>query len=177
MAHASRLRRIAPLVVLLLLPTCLMASWWHESKYSRGRKYKPPPATAKITVTVMSEQFHKPIKDASVVFHSKRNNRPDGYMELKTNPKGKATISVVPIGDTLVLQVIARDYQTFGQVYKIKKARRHITVMLLPPQKQFSDYKSLPRGDIGIGGKGTTEPHHHKKSTSSTSSKSSTGKH
>lgn len=158
MANALRFRRIVPIVLLLMLPSTLMATWWHESKNHRGRKFKAPPATAKITVTVMSETTHKPVNDAHVIFHSTRDNRPDGYMEMVTNRQGKAVITVVPIGDTLVLQVIGNDYQTFGQIYKIDKPARSITVMLLPPQQQFSDYRSKPTGQIGDGGKGTTQP-------------------
>jgi hypothetical protein len=158
MANAFRFRRILPLVVLLLLPTGLMANWWHGSSHPRGRKYKPPPPTAKITVTVMSEQFHKPVNDAHVIFHSTRDNRPDGFMEMTTDRQGKAVITVIPVGDTLVLQVIGNDYQTFGQVYKIDKRTKSITVMLLPPQAQFSDYRNAPTGQIGDGGKGTTKP-------------------
>lgn len=146
------------MVVLLLLPTTVLASWWHESSNHRGRKYKAPPTTAKITVTVMSEKFHKPVNDASVIFHSTRDKRPDGFMEMKTNRQGKAVITVVPVGDTLVLQVIGHDYQTFGQVYKIDKRAKSITVDLLPPRPQFSDYHNKPSGQIGDGGNGTTKP-------------------
>lgn len=146
------------MVVLLLLPTTVLATWWHESSNHRGRKYKAPPTTAKITVTVMSQALHKPVNDASVIFHSTRDNRPDGFMEMKTNRQGKAIITVVPVGDTLVLQVIGHDYQTFGQVYKIDKQSKSIKVVLLPPQPQFSDYRDRPTGQIGDGGNGTTRP-------------------
>lgn len=157
MKPAISFRRIVPLVVLLMLPSTLMATWWHAGR-GRYRKEKAPLPTAKITVTVMSEQFHKPVNDAHVIFHSTRDNRPDGYMEMVTNRTGKAVITVVPVGDTLVLQVIGNDYQTFGQVYKIDKRAKNITVMLLPPQQQFSDYRARPTGQVGAGGKGTTTP-------------------
>lgn len=170
MAHAFRFRRILPLILLLAMPTALMANWWHESSNHRGRKYKAPPPLATITVTVKSEKYHKPINDASVIFHSTRDKRPDGYMETKTDRHGKAEITVVPIGDTLVLQVLADGYQTFGQVYKVDAAKKHITVMMLPPQKQFSDYRAHPTGQIGDGGQGTTQPQQDKKSNSSSSS-------
>lgn len=167
MANVSRIRRIAPLVVLLLLPTTVLANWWHDSSHPRGRKYKPPPPLAKITVTVMSEQYHKPVNDAHVIFHSTRDNRPDGYMEMTTNRAGKAVITVIPVGDVLVLQVIGSDYQTFGQVYKINKTTKDITVMLLPPQTQFSNYRNKPTGQVGDGGKGTTKPQQGENSGSS----------
>ena len=165
MAIALRFRRLVPLIVLLVLPTTLFATWWHGGR-DRFRKEKPLLPTAKITVTVMSERFHKPINDAHVIFHSTRDNRPDGYMEMTTNRQGKAVITVIPVGDTLVLQVVDNDYQTFGQIYKIDKPARNITVMLLPPQQQFSDYRSKPTGQIGDGGKGTTRPQHNSSSSS-----------
>lgn len=161
MANAFRFRRILPLavlIVLLMLPTGLMANWWHGSHHFRGRKYKAPPPEAKITVLVKSEQFDKPINNASVIFHSTRDNHPDGFMELKTNRQGEATITVIPVGDTMVLQVLADGYQTFGQVYKVDGPKKSITVVLLPPQRQFSDYRNKPTGEVGVGAKGTTEP-------------------
>lgn len=158
------------MVLLLAMPTVLMANWWHESSNHRGRKYKAPPALATISVTVKSEKFHKPVNDASVIFHSTRDNHPDGYMEMKTNRQGKAEITVVPIGDTLVLQVLARGYQSFGQVYKVDSSKKHIQVVLLPPRKQFSDYRQKPTGQVGNGGKGTTKPQQEKKDNSSGSS-------
>lgn len=158
MANAFRFRRIAVLIVLLLLPTALMANWWHGSKHFHGRKAKKAPTLASITVTVKSEQFHKPVNDAHVIFHSTRDNRPDGYMEMTTNRKGNAVITVVPVGDTLVLQVLKDGYDTFGQVYKVDADKKHITVMLQPPQQQFSDYRAKPTGQVGAGGKGTTTP-------------------
>ena len=174
MANASRFRRIALLallVVLLMLPTGLMANWWHGSHHFRGRKYKAPPPEAKITVTVKSEQFHKPINDASVIFHSTRDNRPDGFMELKTDHQGKATITVIPVGDTMVLQVLADGYQTFGQVYKVDGPKKNITVVLLPPQHQFSDYRHKPTGEVGVGAKGTTAPQSQQKKNKDSSKK------
>lgn len=170
MANASRFRRIVLLIVLLALPTALMANWWHGSKHFRGRKYKAPPALATITVTVKSEQFKKPVNDAHVVFHSRRDNRPDGYMEMITNREGNAVITVIPVGDTLILQVLKRGYNTFGQTYKVNAAKKHITVMLQPPQPQFSDYRAKPTGQVGAGGKGTTTPQQEKKQDTSHSS-------
>ena len=45
-------------------------------------------------------------------------------MEMKTNEEGKTIIDVIPIGDTMRLQVIADGFQTFGQDYKIERAPR-----------------------------------------------------
>lgn len=155
MFSASGFRRIAPLVVVLMLPTLLLASQrWDR----RGRKYKPPPPTAKITVLVKSERYDKPIEDAAVVFHSVEGDKDKGYMELKTDSNGKATIDVIPIGDTFQLQILKDGYQTFGQNYVVKNATKAITVRLLPPQPQYSVYKKHSDKPVGIGGAGTTQP-------------------
>ena len=44
-------------------------------------------------------------------------------MELKSNEDGKTIIDVLPIGDTVRLQIIAKGFQTYGQDYKIDKPR------------------------------------------------------
>jgi len=63
-------------------------------------------------------------------------------MELKTNEDGKAVIDVIPIGDTVRLQVIAKGYQTYGEDYKIEKAEMAIDVRMKRPGEQYSIYKS-----------------------------------
>jgi len=155
MASVFGSRRIVLLVAVLMLPTLLLASQRWER---RGRKYKPPPPVAKITVLVKSERYDKPIQDAAVVFHSVAGDKDKGYMELKTDADGKAVIDVIPIGDTFQLQIIKNGYQTFGQDYVVKGPTKSITVRLLPPQPQYSAYKKHSDKPVGIGGAGTTEP-------------------
>jgi hypothetical protein len=62
-------------------------------------------------------------------------------MELKTNEDGKTIIDVLPIGDTVRLQIIAKGFQTFGQDYKIDKAEMGIEIKLKRPGEQYSVYK------------------------------------
>ena len=64
-----------------------------------------------------------------------------GNMELKTNEDGKTIIDVLPIGDTVRLQVIAKGFQTFGQDYKIDKAQLAIEIRMKRPGEQYSIYK------------------------------------
>lgn len=149
-------RRIMPLVaVFLLIPTLAMASQHWDR---RGRKYKAPPPTGNITVIVRSERYDSPIQDAGVVFTSIVHNKPTGYMELHTSPEGKVMISVIPIGNTFQLQVLKDGYDTFGQLYQASGPKQTIIVRLLPPQPQYSVYKKQPKGPVGTGGAGTTEP-------------------
>ena len=104
----------------------------------RGRKYKAPPPTAKIEVTVLRDFNGKPLENASVIFHTLND---PGNMELKSNEDGKALIEVLPIGETVRLQIIAKGYQTYGQDYKIEKDQMAIEVRMKRPGEQYSIYK------------------------------------
>jgi hypothetical protein len=88
----------------------------------RGRKFKAPPATARVEITILRDFNSKPIENAAVVFHPMEGERDKGNMELKTNEDGKTVIDVLPMGDTVRLQVIAKGFQTYGQDFKIDKA-------------------------------------------------------
>jgi hypothetical protein len=106
---------------------------------SRGRKYKAPPPTAKVSVAVVKDANGKPIENAAVVFHLS-GEEGKGNMEMKTNEEGKAIIDVIPIGDTVRLQIIANGFQTYGQDYKIDADTKDITVRLKRPQQQYSTF-------------------------------------
>ena len=107
----------------------------------RGRKYKAPPPTARIEVTVVNNYTRKPIENAAVVFHPMEGQKDEGNMELKTNEDGKAIIDVLPIGDTVRVQIIAHGYQTYGNDYKIDKDQLAIEVRMKRPGEQYSIYK------------------------------------
>jgi hypothetical protein len=57
--------------------------------------------------------------------------------ELRTSQEGMAKIPAIPKGDILI-QVIAKNYQTFGQTFDVDEDERNIEVVLKPPQKQYS---------------------------------------
>ena len=57
--------------------------------------------------------------------------------ELKTNQEGWAKIPPIPQGKIQV-QVIAKGFQTYGQVYDINEEERTVEIKLNPPQPQFS---------------------------------------
>ena len=66
--------------------------------------------------------------------------------EMRTNSEGWVKIPPIPQGEILV-QVIARNYQTFGQSYEVNEEDRTIQVKLNPPQKQFSVHGDIPPAD------------------------------
>lgn len=111
-----------------------------QDKTRRGRKYKPPPPTAKIEVTVVRASDAQPIENASVIFHVDIDGD-KGNMELKTNEDGKSMIDVLPIGSVMRLQIIAKGFQTYGQDYKIDKPEMAFDVKMKRPTEQYSIYK------------------------------------
>jgi hypothetical protein len=115
-----------------------------------GRKYKTPPPSAHIEVTVLRDANGKPIENAHVIFHPTQGDRDTGSLELKTNDDGKAIIDVIPIGDTVTLQVIANGYQTYGQSYKIDKPELTMEIRMKRPGGQYSIYKN-PGDNSGAG--------------------------
>lgn len=107
----------------------------------RGRKYKAPPPTARIEVTVLRATTGKPIENAAVIFHPLVDGHDNGNMELKTNDEGKAVIDLLNIGSDVRLQIIAHGYQTYGEDYKVDKENMSIEVKMNRPVDQYSIYK------------------------------------
>ena len=126
---------ITALALVFLLAGPLASS---QDKEKRGRKYKAAPPTAKIEVTVLRDSDQKPLENAAVIFHTLND---PGNMELKSNEEGKAIIDVLPIGETVRLQIIAKGYKTFGGDYKIDKDQMAIEIHMVRPKGQYSIYK------------------------------------
>jgi 5-hydroxyisourate hydrolase-like protein (transthyretin family) len=126
----------------LIAGSCTLRAQDDDSHH--GRKYKAPPPSATIAVTVVRAYNGKPISDAHVIFHPIQGDKDQGALELKTNEDGKVTIDVIPLGDTVTLQVIADGFQTYGQVYKIDKLTMAMEVRLNRPASQYSTYKNSP---------------------------------
>ena len=97
----------------------------------------------KLSIVVTSDTG-RPIDRASVVvrFVEGRNYLKLGKKirttyELRTNQEGEARIPEIPQGKILI-QVIAKGYQTFGKTFDIDQDERTVTVKLNPPQPQYS---------------------------------------
>jgi hypothetical protein len=105
------------------------------------RKYKTPPQASRIQVTILKDDNGKPVENAAVIFHPIQGDKDKGYLELKSNEDGKAIIDVIPLGDTVRLQVIANGFQTYGSDYKIDKPEVSLEVRMKRPGSQYSIYK------------------------------------
>jgi pyruvate/2-oxoglutarate dehydrogenase complex dihydrolipoamide acyltransferase (E2) component len=98
----------------------------------------------------------KPVEHAAVIFHPIEGDRDKGVMELKTNEDGKTVIDVIPVGDTVRLQIIAKGFQTYGQDYKVDKESMSMQIRLKRPGEQYSIYKT--NGDPVDSGAPATPP-------------------
>jgi hypothetical protein len=162
--------RVSALVAGLGLSLCSLALRAQDNN-QHGRKYKAPPPAAHIEVTVLKDFNGKPILNAHVIFHPTEGERDKGSLEVKTNEDGKATIDVIPIGDTVTLQVIADGYQTYGQSYKIDKQEMSMEVRMKRPGGQYSIYKNNASGNSsGSGGSSGTASGSHSSANSSSDS-------
>jgi 5-hydroxyisourate hydrolase-like protein (transthyretin family) len=57
--------------------------------------------------------------------------------EMRTNQEGIAKVPEVPQG-TILIQVIATGYQTFGQTFEVNELEKTLDVKLNSPQEQYS---------------------------------------
>ena len=137
MRRRSHLRFCA-LVASLGLACGSIALHAQDDNNYRGRKYKVPPPSARIEVTVLRDSSGKPIQDAHVIFHPIEGDKDKGSLELKTNEDGKIVIDVIPIGDTVRLQIIANGFQTYGGDYKIDKPEMSMEIRMKRPGAQYS---------------------------------------
>lgn len=125
----------APVLTLLVAATTASAQ-----DAEHGRKYKPMPPTAHITVTVEKGFNSKPIMNAAVIFHATRDGRNDGNLEVKTDEDGKAVIDVIEIGSKVNVQVIANGFATSAQEIQVDSPSKDLLVKMLRPRAQISGY-------------------------------------
>ena len=86
----------------------------------------------------------KPIDHASVIVrfvkgHSvvKLGKKIRTEWEMQTNQEGLAKIPPIPQG-TILVQINAKNYQTFGENFEVDEAEKTIEITLNPPQPQYS---------------------------------------
>ena len=97
------------------------------------------------TLTIeVTNKAGKPVEHASVIVkfvkgHSvvKLGRKIRTEWELQTNQEGVAKIPPIPQG-TILIQIIAKNYQTFGDTFDVDQDQRTIEIKLNPPQQQYS---------------------------------------
>ena len=97
----------------------------------------------KLTVHVISAVNGKPIDRASVIVRFKSGmgvnlKKIQTSWETKTNEQGSVTLPSMPQGQ-IEIQIIASNYQTFGNLFVTDKPEQTIEIKLNPPQPQYSE--------------------------------------
>jgi hypothetical protein len=136
---------------------CSLAATAQDAPEKHGRKYKAPPATSHIEVTVLKKFNGKPISNAAVVFDATLDGKDQGNLEVKTDPDGKATIDIIPTGSTVRVQVIATGFATYAEDYQVTEPSRAITISMIHPQEQLSSYQDN-QGKTATRKPGVQEP-------------------
>jgi hypothetical protein len=119
---------------LLLILLCFSVALWAD----------PPMTALKIEVKSLNGN---PVERAGVVVtfvhgraKMKLGKKIRKTWETRTNQEGVAKIPPIPQGQ-IRIQVIAKGYQTFGDVFDVDDAEKTIEVKLNPPQAQYSSHQ------------------------------------
>ena len=97
---------------------------------------------------VVKTQSGKPIDRASVIVRFvegrsivKLGKSIRTTFEMRTNQEGEVKIPTIPQGK-IRIQVIAKGYQTFGQISRSRTSpKKTLEIKLNPPQQQYSSHQ------------------------------------
>jgi hypothetical protein len=109
-----------------------------------------PPLFGAVAMTNLQVQVltpgGRPVDRASVIITFVEGREPFKlykkhvlHWELKTNQQGIAKIPPIPQGK-IKIQIIAANYQTFGDVFPVLEAEKTVTIQLKDPQPQYSSH-------------------------------------
>ena len=133
-------RSIAVIFAAIALIFCTLHAGAQDDSPRKPRKTKVPPPASRIEVSVVRDSNGKPVEHAAVIFHPILGDKDNGIMELKTNGEGKAMVDVIPIGDTVRLQIIAKGFQTYGGDFEVDRPEISMEIRLKRPGGQYSIY-------------------------------------
>ena len=109
-----------------------------------GARADAPVTKLSIEVTSLSG---KPVDRAGVIVRFlggrsvvKLGRKVRTTYEMRTNQEGVVKVPSIPQGKILI-QVIAKGYQTFGHTYDVAEEEKTIEIQLNPPQAQYSSHQ------------------------------------
>src|ERR1017187_4606861 len=129
----GRLLCALPVAALLLWALTTVALW------------AAPETKIKVVVKTLAG---RPIDRAEVILRWKANAKHPRasfgrnirtQFEARTSQEGEVTFPGVPQGNVQI-QVNAKGYQTFGQIYDIDEEERTFELKLNPPQQQYTSH-------------------------------------
>ena len=99
---------------------------------------------SKVTIHVTSAESGKPIDRANVVIRLEKSRSPMRLYrkmvtnwETSTNQEGSVTLPEIPRG-TIRVQVIAKNFQTFGDLLPVDQDVQTLEIKLKAPQPQYT---------------------------------------
>ena len=104
--------------------------------------------TTKLNIVVKTLGGH-PIDRAAVIVRwnanakhprARYNRAVNTTYEMRTNQEGEVKVPSIPQG-SIRIQVNAKGYQTYGQVFDIDEQEKTIEIKLNPPQQQYSAHQ------------------------------------
>lgn len=104
-------------------------------------------ALTKLTIIVKT-QAGRPVDRAAVMVRWKAdpkhprvsfNKSVQRQFDTRTDQEGQVEVPAIPQGSILV-QVHADGYQTFGQIFEVYDVEKTIEVTVNPPQQQYSSH-------------------------------------
>ncbi len=153
--------RVAVFFAAIALTFCTLYAGAQDDNPRKPRKIKVPPPSSRIEVSVIRDTDGKPVEHAAVIFHPILGDRDNGVLELKTNEDGKAMVDVIPIGDTVRLQIIAKGFRTYGGDFKVDRPEISMEIRLKRPGGQYSIYGkngNAAKSDSGSGDDNSKKP-------------------
>ena len=148
MALRRRSSLLSPLALVLFFSFGGASVKCAQQPPSASEEKKPekpgPPEPVTIRIEVTAGDNNKPVEAASIYvrYNEAHKIKADKLVEMnvKTTPEGRARVPLVPKGKILI-QVIAKGYQTFGDTFEVNEAEKTIEVKLNPPQPQVSAHQ------------------------------------
>jgi hypothetical protein len=127
--------------IVLLLPAILLAS---ALPVFAAEEEEDETTRIKVEVTT---QGGKAIERASVIVRfaegrsiAKLGKKIRTTWEMRTNQEGVARMPAIPQGK-IMIQVIAKGYQTFGDTFQIEEPEKTVEIKLNRPQAQYSAHQ------------------------------------
>ncbi|MEP6717234.1 MAG: hypothetical protein ABJC09_16805 [Terriglobia bacterium] len=104
--------------------------------------------STRLTVQVNAAQGGRPIDRASVIVRFRHGlnvnlKKVVTNWQTKTNQEGRVTVPSMPQGEVQI-QVIAQNYQTFGDIFQLDQDQQTISIKLNRPQAQYSEDAKSP---------------------------------
>ena len=103
-----------------------------------------PMTKLKVEVKTLGD---RPIERAAVIVNfvegrsmAKLGKKVIKHWEVRTNQEGIAKVPSLPEGKVRI-QVIAKNYQTFGEIFEVEGEEKTIVIKLNPPQQQYSAHQ------------------------------------